>query len=194
MCEGGGHEQGGQDVEHGDKDRDINTVKDTFVTVKEGKEKMMPTVYDAKGEESKKSGNTYSFPILDLDEDKEEDETQEIGDDDKTTDDEVTSVNLFYPPTTNPGAGVATKKSILQLLHDNLIKKINLMQQPEKNRRNQRNWSQFQRFLKSQTRNSANMPTAWSTLRTRFNANVKMMSQFRIWLGISLQQSHVSNI
>ena len=37
-----------------------------------------------------KSGNTSSFAILDLDEDKEEDGAPEKGDDDKTTGDEVT--------------------------------------------------------------------------------------------------------
>ena len=64
-------------------------------------------------------------------------------------------------------------------LQQRMIKKINLRQQSKQDRRNQRKQNQFWRFLRSQIRNSANIHMVWSTLRTRFNANVKMISQFR---------------
>ena len=78
----------------------------------------MPTASDAKSAGSKKSENTNSFALLDLDDNKEEEVEQGKEDDGKTTDDEEKSIDLLYPPT--PKLGKGTKKSILQLLHNNL--------------------------------------------------------------------------
>ena len=67
---------------------------------------------------SKKSENTNSFALLDFDDANNEEKVQ--GDNTQSIDDEEKSLNLPFPPVTDPKPTAGSKKTFLQTLHDNI--------------------------------------------------------------------------
>ena len=100
-----------------EKDKRSKTTSDDFVPVKDGIK--VDNLIDTKSAGSKKSENTNSFALLDMEDAEDEDNRKENTEDhDKSTDDDEKSMDLLFPPSTKPTAG--SKKNFLQLLHNNI--------------------------------------------------------------------------